>query len=517
MVIRTRLPDQPALNHQTAKGQDDLTTFELTHLAQVLLPQRPALMVSLVMKFLNRIQEDGQLFTRRNASPFIQPEQEPPLLASLCLEIFEINRDDSFLKTVFPLLCRVTDAWLLMGDDKDKAFTWQSLDQCQLYSGLYPFDMWGATGGGLDIQTAESPALLAMLLREVRSLYKIAEILKDLVSLKRYGKLERELRKNLESFWNEPQGAYQYRDAQSRETAEGKLLLSSGYQEMFSLNHKFDTPQRLVCHLNACDDRTRVCRLTLTGFDEDGQEQFEVFKPGEIRWIAGRSHLTSRNLYSELKSISIKGLASEDEISLETTNLTRTDITCLAPIWSGDLPNDRLNILLSGSLDWKHPKLSRGIPEVYRLTEKLPEGLQNAVNVLWNTLIIQGIARKGCRETAAGLFCNLMASIIKGLREYEGFFPYFQVEDGRPLGKANTISGLAPLRLFLEIAGIRILTPNRIALWGHNPFPWPLEVTWQGLSLTKEEDHTRLTFPDGATCSHTGTTPVLITPESGGA
>ncbi len=514
-VVRTRHPDQPALNPQTLLAQDDLTTLELAHLAQVLLPQRADLMALWIRKALNRLQKNGQLLSQRNASPFIKPFLEPPLLAALCLEIFETNRDPAFLRMVYPDLCRITHAWLFTDLEMQnlRPFAWQNPDQCQLSSGLFPFDAWEKTGQGLDFQYAESPALLAMLLREVRSLKKMAEILNDLVSLKRYGSLLRALGTELGAFWNETHQAFLYRDVQSKLTLPSERLLNAKSPDRFTLDRQFSSPQRLVCQLQSKDENTRVCHVTLKGRDDSGADSIEVFKPPDIRWIGGRSHLTTQTLFSELRSIAIEGLRAGDKIILETAGFIHHDITCLAAIWAEDLPDCQLKALLRGPLDSQHPSRRWGLPEVDPLEKDLPKGLEVAVNVLWNTLIIEGLAWRGRSETAKELFTNLMTSITQGLRDYHGFYPHFRVKDGQPLGKPNTIAGLAPLRLCLAIAGIRILTPTQIALWGENPFPWPLKVDWQGLSIRKEGHHTQVTFPDGSTCTHDNTEPVMVAME----
>jgi hypothetical protein len=515
-IVRNRLPDQPALKPNQVREKEDLTALELNHLAQVLLPQRADLLKSLVILMLNRVHKDGKLHSKRYTLPFLEPSEEPPLLAGLCLDIFEISQDKNFLREVLPLLRLITHRWCFSNFElnTEKPFTWQTSNQCQLHSGLDLFDIWEEGGRGLDIHFVESPALLAMLWREAHALKKIAKILEETSLANSFAKLAAVLEKAQTSFWHEGQGVYLYRDIETHNSPEGEIILSSKSKNVFSLDRHFEVPQRLICHLQAGDQRTRVCHLSFTGLDRYGQKVVEVFQPRDIRWVARRAHLTTQHLFISLQNIKTKGLAPEDEITLETVDLSKADITCLTPLWSGDLPETHIPRLLTGSLKWQDTKFNRGIPEVLPVGQEQPEGLQSPINILWNTLITQGLARNGCTEPAAVLFTNFMTAIIGGLRNYDGFYPYFQMEDGQPLGEKNAISGLAPIRLFLEIAGIRILSPCKVALWGHNPFPWPIEITWQGLSLRREEAEVRITFPDGTTCTCENADPVVITPES---
>ncbi|MFN2303635.1 MAG: hypothetical protein ACK2TV_07870, partial [Anaerolineales bacterium] len=84
------------------------------------------------------------------------------------------------------------------------------------------------------------------------------------------------------------------------------------------------------------------------------------------------------------------------------------------------------------------------------------------------------------------------------LKDYDGFYPLYEVESGLPVGDRNAVSALLPLRTFLQLAGIRLLTPHKIAVWGINPFPWPINIRWQGLSIRKTGSKTEVTFPNGA-------------------
>ncbi len=115
-------------------------------------------------------------------------------------------------------------------------------------------------------------------------------------------------------------------------------------------------------------------------------------------------------------------------------------------------------------------------------------------------------------EESAALYSRLMSTIVGALSDFHGFFPYHNTSIGLPSGTSNVIAGLAPLRLFLDIAGIRLFSPNRVALWRCSPFPWPIEIQWQGLSLRKEGTHSQITFPDSTHFETDSTEAVMITP-----
>jgi len=270
-------------------------------------------------------------------------------------------------------------------------------------------------------------------------------------------------------------------------------------------------PQRLQCHLFAGDEHTRAASLHLTGLNADGHEITETHKPADIRWVDGRAHLTTGLVYSALHQVEITGLKADDQIVIETADYTQSDITCLLPLLTGTLTKTQIQWILDHPLNMEDTERYYGIPETWRCQADLPDGLPIRINVLWNTLIIKSLADQGDHDEAMHLFSHLMTTIIDGIKNFNGFFPYYNAQDGQPAGQRNAITGFVPLRLFLQIAGVRIFSPSRVALWGTNPFPWPININWQGLSIKRGQTTTRVVFPDGSTYEHTSDKPVLLT------
>ena len=511
-LIRDRNPDHNFQPEQTHQNLDDLTVLEAHHLAQLWLPSRTKKLKCLVENFMTRIDQDGCLPVRLNASPFKPPVNECPLLASLCLLIYEIDRDADFLERIFPLLRRISDRWLKATTQpaSEIPLVWESPEQLQISSGLFKFDIWDETGSGLDIKFAESPALAAMLQREAAALGKIAKLIQQPSIQKRYERLASKLEKIIGEFWQEDHKGFVYRDARSHTTPSQELLMAGPVQKDIKIDKQFIAPQRLQIQLISKEEGTRAGSIQFAGKSPSGDRIFETFAFRDICWVLGQAHITTHHLYGSLNVIHVEGLRPQDRFLLQTVDFSQQDVTCLLPLWSGERKQAQLKELLNKPLNAEAPELRYGIPETWRCSHELPENLPGRVNVLWNTLIIEGLERSDLSTEASILFTNLMTSVIRGLKHFEGFYPYFDQETGCPCGQRNAIAGLPPLRLFLQIAGIRLLSPTRIALWGENPFPWPVEVQWQGLSLLKEESHTRITFPDGSVYHHNSKDSVLL-------
>ncbi len=514
--LRSRLPDDGIPDRHEQSHLDDLTLLEAAHLTQVLLPARKEQYSVLLRNLLARQTETGEIFSPLNHIAFSKPFHDCPLLAQLFLLSYEIDGNMDQLISVFPSLSKYIDTWLpgSYDPDKDRTPALEDPRQLQLDTGLFNFDIWEESGQGLDIQFAESPALLTMLFLETTALSRMAGILGDKPSKKKYKSLSRILFTQTQAAWDEHLSTFTYLDIESHRLPSRELYYPGRVQEELNIGKTFFQPQRLQLHLTARDEHTRVCTIRFNGDDAAGEPIQEIIKSSQIRWVMGRAHLTTGNLFKSIQSISIDGLKPDDRYLLETADFSQPDITCLLPIRSGDIDEDRITSLLEKHFNPAEARTTFGIPETWQVQHELPQNLIIQSNVLWNTLIIQGLVRSGFTDQAVSLFTQLMSAITSGLRYYGGFFPFYNSKDGRPAGARNALAGLAPLNLFLELAGIRIFSPLRIAVWGHNPFPWPVEIHWQGLSIRRDGTQTNVTFPDGTIFSGSTEKPLVITPES---
>jgi hypothetical protein len=495
--IRTRLPDQPIRSQTEQNVLPDLTLLDSLHLAQVLLPAHADRLTRLVESYITRVDEQGFLPSVAFGGNGKGSIQEPPLLANLCLMLYAVHGDLAFLKQAFPSLQRFFDAGWWQHARYNQLPTWDTPAQLQLETGLFNFDIWEETGHGLDIRTAESPALAAMLYREVMALKKIAHILGDRTARQHYGKWEKKIQEKLHSLWNEAGNFYSYQDIETHQSPPRDLYFPGRIQQKVGFTKKFTQPQRLQIHLTTQAEHPQAFEVRFEGQNADGEPVCEQIQPPNIRWVANCAHFTTRQVFSALDAVYFSGFSPHDRFLIKTADYSQADITCLLPIWSGGIHNDHLAALLAFLSDEEKIDTHAGIPETWRSCHPLPEGLRTPINILWNALIIDGLAREGCSAESVTLFSDLMSTILRSLKDFNGFYPAFDHIAGLPVGGANAITGLAPIGLCLKIAGIKLLSPHRVVIWGENPFPWPIEVRWQGLWLHKDGAQTTIIFPDG--------------------
>jgi hypothetical protein len=512
VFVRTRLPDQLVYLGHEKETLCDLTLLDVLHLTEVLLPPYVEHLTGLVEGFVSRVDNHGCLSSHILRGLNGMPVNECPLLASLCLALFEITQDHAFLRRVFPHLERFfVKGWLGDEDLAGGIFpSWETPAQLQLDMGLFNFDIWEATGKGLDIRTAESPALAAMLHRESIALQTIAHILGHRAARAHFSKTTKALSAKILTLWDDDQKCFTYKDHQSHLSLPRELYFPGLIKEKIEIDKHFTDPQRLLIHITTNDERTRACVVHILGRDSSGETILEQFRTPEMRWVLGRAHLTTQHLYSTIDQVTFEGFNPDDRFLIETADYSQVDISCLLPLWSNLKNKDLLTELVENQLDWDSPDFAAGIPETWRCAHPLPEGLTQQVNSQWNTLIIDGLIRVGFTEEATTAFIKLMSTTIKGLKSYHGFFSAYEVDQGLPKGHANAINGLAPVGLFLKLAGVKLFSPNKVAIWGSNPFPWPIQVDWQGLWIRREGAQTHIIFPDGTQYQSQATKPLVV-------
>ena len=114
-------------------------------------------------------------------------------------------------------------------------------------------------------------------------------------------------------------------------------------------------------------------------------------------------------------------------------------------------------------------------------------------------------------DEAAKLLSGMMEAIIHSLKEHRAFQQYYHAEKGIGSGERNAVSGLAPLGLFLETLGVRLISPRKVRLTGFTPFPWTVTIRYLGMSVLRQKDNTTVTFPDGQTVVVDDPAPQFIT------
>jgi hypothetical protein len=237
----------------------------------------------------------------------------------------------------------------------------------------------------------------------------------------------------------------------------------------------------------------------------------ERLDPERFFWLSTQGTATGGRVYQDLEFVTLEGLGPDDRFSISTVDLQQVDISLLLPLWAG-LPDQERADLLVGA--FTNPQNGfwqpHGIPVCPHPLPQDETGVAQLIHLPWNSLIGEGLLRYGCRKEAADLVYRIMETVVGSLKLNSQFAGQYHAETGKGLGEANSLAGLPPLGLFLDVLGIHIFSPQRVAISGFNPFPWPITVKYRGMTVTREADKTVVVFPDGQTSTITEPDPCYV-------
>lgn len=475
------------------------TPLEAYYLSGLLLPGGADLLKGVIRNFLATQNEQGEVDWKPGLAGQRSHLMSTPVLASLAWRIFQITQDKRFLEEVFPKLLDFVHAWFALEHDRDGDGVpeWDHPMQAGLED--HPlFSHWHPWSQGVDISTVESPALCAFLYRECHSLIQMSQVLGHAQPRTSLQTLAEHLRRALEAAWDKERCLYPYWDRDSHQVPKGELLGQRFGPGEVLIQRDFPRPARLLVQITAGEQATTHPTLFLYGTGVSGQPRVERLSGEGFRWHLGQGTLTGERIYSHLERVLVQDIGEKDHIRLFSVGLDCADATLFLPLWAGMLTPERADLLVRAHLMPSSPFYRPfGIPACPEPPLDDGAGVCYGVSPLWNALIGEGLLAYGYQQQAADLVSRLMAAIIQNLKQHGAFFHQYHADSGQGLGERNVVSALAPVGLFLEALGVRIYSARRVFLHGTNPFPWPVTVKFQGLSLFRRQESTVISFPDG--------------------
>jgi hypothetical protein len=373
------------------------------------------------------------------------------------------------------------------------------------------FSRWNAWSQGIDIITAESPALCAFLFRECKALIQMADILGRKEALGALQALADNLRAAVEAGWSEILNGYTYWDRDTHTSTPAVLLgerLGSG---TIQVHQDFQNPTRLIIWARSNEETTRRSQAFIHGKSSSGAHRVERLTAERFLWFPGWGTATSERTYNRIEYIEIQGMEKDDLVTAHSPGFTSQDISTLLPLWAHIPSQERAQQLVFKTITapekfWR----SYGLAACPGAALQPGAEVCHAVHLMWCHLIGQGLLEYGYQAEAAELITRLMAAITQNLRKGGTFHQSYQADTGEGLGEPDVLSGLAPLGLFLDTLGVRLVSSKRVDLQGQNPFPWPVTVKYLGLTVLRQTDKTIVTFPDGQSITVQDNAPTIV-------
>jgi hypothetical protein len=486
------------------------TPFEAYYLDSVL-PASPASM-DLFKNFLAIQDQEGMIDGRPSLSGQRGRFLAAPILASLAWKFHEKSEDEKFLNQVFPQLLKFFWAWFSpdCDEDRDGLPQWKHIIQTGFDDNPL-FDAWHDWSLGVDITKVHSPALEAMLYQEAATLIKMAELLKRNDALTLLHAQAATLRQSIESMWQPRTGLYHYRDRETGTSLAGRVLGRQQGPGTITTKLKFDAPVRLLVEVQSQNPLVKRPEIRIHQFSTKPADEI-VSNSAYQRRNNGLIYTTQKT-YPRLAKVIVKGLEEGDTVIVSTLDFTSEDHTLFMPLWAGVPDEQHAQIMIGRALlDASRFNRPFGIPACPLAPTDHPEAesVSLAVHLPWNLFICEGLLRYGFRSDAARVVAHMMTAVIQNLKQNGSFFARYHAETGNGIGEHNAMSGYAPVGLFLQVLGVRILSPTRVRLEGENPFPWEVTVCYRGLKVVRGLDKTVITFANGKSLVVTDTSPCVV-------
>lgn len=501
--VLTREPDQGYslqgdgrdYNHLW-NGQPPLESFYLTG---IILPCAPQLAKGLLRNFLSSQTKKGSVDWKPGLAGQRCHFLATPILASMAWLIYQWTEDRTFLEKVFPLLLDFLNSWFSPDHDRDGDGIpeWDHPTQADLED-HHIFSRWDSWAHGVDIAYVESPALCAFLYKECQSLIKIATLINSNIPVDGLVSLADNLRTVLENAWSSETASYRYWDRDTHSSPSGELIGERNGSGILPIQRHFEDPIRLLVHLRSDGESTLRPNFFVHGESISGQHRVERIGASQFRWFHGFGTLTGQRVYSSLEHIDINGLDDNVQVKVFSVGYDFQDHANLLPLWAGIPDDKRAETLVRETLTSpKHFWRPYGLPACPDRVKEQDDDQCRNVHLPWNNLIGEGLLSYGYQAEAAELVSRLMKAVTQTLKGKRAFQRYYNADNGQGSGERNALSGLAPLNLFLESLGVRLISSSRVHLTGFNPFPWPVTIKYHGMSVLCKKDSTTVTFPDG--------------------
>jgi hypothetical protein len=490
-------------------GQSPIESYYLANI----LHGAPHVMKGLLANFLACQTANGEIDNKPGLAGQRSKLIAAPVLASLMWKYYLVSQDTPFLAENYPRLVKFFWSWFSPEHDRnrDGIPEWDHILQTGFEDNPI-FDVWHPWSQGLDISLVHSPALEAMLYRESQRLIQIS---------KQLGKPDEEtaliraqaetLKASLNASWNARAGFYSYRDRETNITQEGKVIARRRGSGNLRPQFESGTPVRLLIEVQTKSPAAKRPEVEISEFVTRTDGKIEVIETHQFQWHSGGLVATSQNVFTTINRITVRGLEEKDRVLVRIVDMTGEDLTLGLPLWAGLPDVQHAQVMIARSLlDAERFDRPFGFPSLPLPPTPEAEPVSMSVHLPWNALLGEGLLAYGFRAEAARLTAHLMNAVIQNLKQNRSFFQRYHAEKGIGIGERNSLHGLAPVGLFMEALGVRILSARKVHLEGQNVFPWPVTLKYKGLTIVRGHDKTVVTFSNGESVTVTDIAPCVV-------
>jgi len=419
-----------------------------------------------------------------------------PILSKTALNLAPILGDD-WIKHVIPSLSRFIAYWLKQDVNSDGIPEWQD-EQQMGFMGFPTFASGQSWAQGLDVNTVQSPDLLAYLYVEAESLSKLADSINDKAIAKQASQWRTMLGEAIQTLWQD--GRVWYRDRDTGEISQQQVLLTDGAgDEIHTLQFSFDTPTRLMIQIEGGMRHVPAVTCTVNGLDRDGNEISSTMNKDDFVWQARRGIFTTQEIFSFVNSIECEGLSRVYKVSVFTPNLTDLDINHLMPLWGGDLDDKQVKTLIKTLTDSNQFADTYGIRMLRADADNYPsqdDGL-HAIWGFWQVLMWEALEKHGENKALFQAFDRYFDMLEDHIANNDSLGQMYDAKNGTIKGEDNHLAGIVPMALIMRWMGINIKSESEVVVYPN--FIWNRAVTTRqhGVAVRRTRKGISIKFESG--------------------
>jgi hypothetical protein len=483
--LTRRQPDgrvfAPVSRRQELISFSQVNTYDAWMLSRLLLPANPQPVKEIIQSFIDIQQDDGSIPWAVSAGGAVSSAKTPPLLAGIVCDVYPSVNDKEWLHQVHSPLLRSLKAWFpATGENLP---TWQNPLQAGLENNpLYEFNE--STGLGMDATLIHSPALDSFLYHECAALLKIADWLGETDTVEWLKQTSERLSTALDGCWDADRSCYTYRDTETGQGYQHEAIHDFTRNGIFKMVRNFKTPRRLTLSVPGQSASTGAIHITLAGkIGETNLSEEIVFRP---KYSSQQS--VTRKLFSRLESVEINGLPAKAALGLGTAGNDSEDISLLLPLWSGAMPEEKIDLLIENSVLPRYLSPSGLVKTPMDCT---PSEI-NVILPFWNNLIIEGLVRCGRRDVAGKIVEPLLKAQLEQWQKNGYVSSAFTARDLLSRGELDTLAGLPAIWPLLQTMGIDRIVGKDIFFLGLNEYLPPITVKYKGTSIEMKSVQTTI-------------------------
>jgi hypothetical protein len=249
------------------------------------------------------------------------------------------------------------------------------------------------------------------------------------------------------------------------------------------------------------EDLSHAIKVFIHGRGRKGRHRVEKLTEKDFRWFWAFGTATSDRTYAEIERIEVHGVEEKFRTELRVADYGLQDQSGLLPLWAGIPAMERVEKMVQKAiLDEKRFWRTYGLPNCSAKDRRYAadnQGGSGGVWMQWNSMIAEGLIRYGFLDEAAELTGRLVSACVHSLKQHHAFREAYNADEEAGIGDTNHIWGVAPLHLFLEVLGVRLISPRKVWVRGQHPFEDPVTIRWRGLKLVCRPQAFEVIFPNG--------------------